>query len=444
MGKKQVLENTIIDVIEGFFGEYPSPGDVSKITLEQIEDFKDRVLEFSASQEAVDSEEGGEPVYLGGFTSYFWDHPYFSKDLALSLLYQPRLLVHDPLSEYFGLRRVDDLPKMASTNGVMPNGQVVQSTRGPRQWVPSLTYVGERDSLVRVQDSLDVKIQNLRKMQPLLRSGAVVARSQWGVINQYSQELLSSSRHDVKDDKLFRLAQQLAASSEGLTVWDNLRGARVSVMGEKRTKKSERWSWQPEFYYLAKSIIFAGASGGVYLPTCEEDFRLLKAKVESSLANDVVFRRNASRRNGKNRQAVLESVVRELVPDFNVDPETSVKIRESEDAFEDWRVFIRDLEREAQGLDDVETQQLVKDRIKPIIETVNKRTKSSATLNSLRSGALEASIAFTPAVLMQNIDVGSVSGAIATGAVGFVRTMYSETRMLDGRYRIAMHLLGKG
>lgn len=273
-------EVTVLDVIEGYFGELPPPGAAHKLSRREIEELGDRIVESAEAHPAF-SDHDTSPIYAGGFLAHWWSHPTFRKELSLSLLYQPRVLVHDTLADYFGLRRLDDLPELHPVRGYFASGDLVISNGGPRLWAANLTYAGEKESLDRVRETIDSNIQNIITLKPLLQSGAVVARPQWPVIIGNMQALLSSSRHDVQSDVMVEFARRSASVSLGLTQWDNLRGARVTPNGGIHPS-DERWSWQPEFFYLAKSLAFADAAGGIYVPGNDSDLGLLKAKLDHS------------------------------------------------------------------------------------------------------------------------------------------------------------------
>lgn len=443
------MENTIVDVIEGYFGETPNPGDVKKLTLNQIEDFKDRVIEFCDSQGPVNFDENEKPVYIGGFESYWPGVPELFKSLSLSLLYQPRLLVHDPLGEYFGLNSINDLPEMKKIKSKLPSGAQSIGSRGPRNWALNYSYIGEKASGKNVYDSVDTRIQSIIKMKPLLRSGALIARSQWGVIHEYSNEILASSRNDVNNRMMIEFVQETQRSGGSITAWDNIRGLRVSVPGAKVSHSNEIWSWQPEFYYLAKSIKFADYAGSVYVPNNSEDYGLLKTKIESNFVNrDKYYEASKNRVSGR-REEILNLVVQKLIPNFEIDPSTAVAIRESEEAFEDWRLFIRDLQRESQGLNEGEIQELVDDRVTPILDNINKRISASAILKHSKQGMVNAGIfaipTFVPIFMMQDFDASNLSaniiGTVSSGILGTIQSMYMETKYSDNKYRVFSKLM---
>jgi len=359
----------------------------------------------------------------------------FRPDLYSALLYQPRILVHDPLADYFGLTDLNILPELHSIRGKFANGDSAVITGGPRLWASGMTYAGQRENLTRARTVVDQMLQRLMELAPLVRSGVVVTRSQWPSIIGRKEAILTSSRHDVRDPVMLDAVRQpggLAAPS-----WDNLRGMKVTPSGGTNPV-DEPWTWQPEFYYLAKTLAFADDIGAVYAPIETSDRRLLKAKIE---AMGPKFPRLASGPSDR----LLREVGSFLVPDFDLDPKDLVAIRQSEPAFEDWRSLIRDLERESNGLDEADLRQLIADRVGPLVDAVVKATSRSQALKDGARGALaevviEAGVgAGVAAVTASDPLVGASAGLV--GVARWLWTAFGPPASFDDRRRVVAAML---
>jgi hypothetical protein len=416
-----MVEATVIDVIENFFGDVPGPGDATRLTRDQVEELGAMAVQSASAHEPVP--EGDEqPVYAGGFWPAFWTESAFRPELYGALLYQSRVLVHDPLADYFGLSSLDELPELHSLRGTFANGDPAVMVSGPRAWAAGMTYAGDREHGPSAAAMVDRMIQGLINLAPLIRSGDVVARSQWPALRGRQKQILTSSRHDVRNPDMIAAA---GAVGDPPAVWDNLRGMKVTPNGGIHPA-DEPWRWQPEFFYLAKTLAFADAAGAVYSPTNTGDRRLLTAKL-GTLERDLPA-------------SLLTEVARFLVPAFDLEPKVWVAVRESEASFADWRLQLRDLGRESVGLDDVEVRQLVADRLGPLVEEVKQATSRSSVLKAgAREGlsrvVVEASIGASVA------QAGGASPTIGAsvglaGVVLWLWNAYGPRPPLEGRRRV--------
>lgn len=96
-----------------------------------------------------------------------------------------------------------------------------------------------------------------------------------------------------------------------------------------------------------------------------------------------------------------------LVPDLQLTAKTAVAIRQSEDAFEDWRAELRRLAREGRDDSPAELRERVQDQLQPVVRRVEKAISRS----SIASRALKEQSAST----MITTAVGAASAAATTG-----------------------------
>ncbi len=98
---------TVLDVLDRFFGAVPDEAAVRSLNQQEIDELGDLVVQSAAVTAAAAAPEG--TVYPGGWSAGNWHEQLFRGDLTLALLYYPRLLVHDPLADFF-FRDFDALP----------------------------------------------------------------------------------------------------------------------------------------------------------------------------------------------------------------------------------------------------------------------------------------------------------------------------------------------
>lgn len=361
---------TVLDVIEGFFGAFPTRADVLKLSLAEVEELGELAVQ---SAEAQPAPKDPALIYPGGLLGAHWQEPIFRRELSLALLYQPRLLVHDPLAEFF-FDQVERVPRPRPLR--TSAGHIVET--GPDQWVAPHLYRSVRARPDDARNYLARVIESVGELAPLLRSGVVVARSQWPVVLDRATEIATSARHDVRSAVMSAIAKE-AAETGTLPVWDNLRGMHVSL-SEPWVAADQPWQWHPEFLYLAKTLAIADAAGATYAPMTSDELRLLRAKA-------TILAREASRRHVK--LEVLQEVASVLLPSAEMAPSTAVAMRQSDEAFEDWCATLRDIQRAASSAETPEElSDAVRDLLEPRAHAVTRTMKSKPSALDVVEGAV--------------------------------------------------------
>src|SRR4051794_4382261 len=100
-----------LDVVEGFFGGTPTEQEIRALSRSQVEELG-YLAQESASSSLLEPVPA-ETYYPGGFLAGHWQFADIHEHLHLSLLYYPRLLVHDPLADFF-FDDFDRHPKLRS------------------------------------------------------------------------------------------------------------------------------------------------------------------------------------------------------------------------------------------------------------------------------------------------------------------------------------------
>lgn len=414
---------TSLDVLDDFFGGFPDADVAESLTAAQIDDLGTKVNTAAQklSRMKPNEEPIGDLIYPGGWLGNGWQHEVFRRELNCALLYQPRLLVHDPLAEYF-FSDFSILPEVTlkGSNGI-------QMIHGAKLWANSERRVNREDDINAVRADLKAIFSTLEHFEPLVRSGIVVMRSQFPVLEREWHALDSSVRNDLRSDSMV----EIAARQEGapLPRWDNIRGLHASPPGGLQNP-ADPARWKPEFYYLAKTLMFSGSSGARYAPASANELALLQAKSA-----------NYARGNQASAPSrpLVEEVLRQMAPDLTLDPDTAVKVRASEEAFNSWRIELRELQRASVGLSDEELPQLVSDRMQPRIDEVRKAVSKSDVLK--RNAPRNLGVALIAGISAIPGDPGEAAfAAVTTGVGGILMDMYAS-RHLDGSKPVVAALL---
>ena len=382
---------TPLDVLENFFGETPAEKAVLSMTRARFQDLRDRVNEFASAVAFTPAPESA--TYCGGWLGGNWTQQILRGDLSLSLLYYPRLLVHDPLSEFFfdSWHKVPEFRPLRARDGSM------SVSAGPDLWARAGSYDSFGDNIDGARKHLASLVGSLGAMAPLLRSGVVVARPQWPVILQRSHALVTSVRHDVRDDAMGWVATAAAASGDPLPSWDTLKGMDV-IPTVGLASQDEPWRWQYAFFYLAKTLAFSEAAGCQYAPPSDAELKLLQTKAEQLLGGPPVAGRPTR---------VLREVARVLVPDMQLSIDDAVRMRDSEEAFDEWRRALRRLSVDAEADSDERLRERVEDTLTPIVNRSRRAVNGSTHLK----GTLKEQAATT----IITTTVGATTGALSGG-----------------------------
>lgn len=418
------LPVSVLDVLEGFFGGVPELEAVRALTLGQVDELGELVTQ-SAESLALQREgpsELGELVYPGGWLARGWGQELFRVELNCALLYEPRLLIHDPLAEYY-FASFNTLPKMRSIKGRA--GSIVYG--GPDLWANHGRRVHRGDDIDGIRADLVRIVRFLVDVEPLIRSGVVALRSQWPTIRRCQRHLMASCIADMASPKMLMAAG--TASFEGglLPRWDNVRGLQVTPPGGL-LNPDDPAQWEPEFFYLAKTLAVADAAGAVYAPASPDELRLLVAKTSAIPAG----------RRAAPSVPVLREVLSVLVPDLTLSPAAAVKIRDSEASFEDWRRSLRDIQREATTTDEADIEELVEDRLRPQVNAVTKAVGGSAALRKYAGKSIAATLITAGASAITGAPLApSVAAGALTGVAGWLQDAYAARRLDGSRALIA-------
>ncbi|TFB63323.1 hypothetical protein E3N86_05210 [Cryobacterium sp. Hz7] len=382
-----------------------------KLTIPELDDLAGLLGELSEAQ-SKDAIPGG--AYLvGGWLGTYWSEPFLRGDLSRSLLYYSNLLVLDPLADYF-----DDRSRLPTTHPIRvrrpEDAKFNTVTSGPAIWSTHGTFMAFRDDPDRAVARFAAIVENLYSLESLIKSGVVVLRSQWPILSDRRDALATSVRHDVRSQAMQSLARQPSTADDAFAVWDNLRGLSLSFSGGA-IPSDEPWETQHIFYYLAKTLAIADASGAQYVPSTERDLELLRTKVGSAARFT-------------HPGGFLEEVARVVVPSFDVPIARAVEMRESSSGFEDWRSTLDRIRRAGAADNSEELRERVQDELRPAVRAVEAELGRSSLLSSLDKTGSD--FIFTGGLAAVAATVGggnpyvAASAAATSGLVSWIRRAY--------------------
>lgn len=416
-----------LDVLDGFFGGGPTLEAVALLTLDQVDELGAMVVQSAEalSSERVEASDAGELVYPGGWLARGWGQTLFRSELNCALLYEPRVLVHDPLAEYF-FAEFDSLPRMRS---IKAHGGMSLSS-GPSAWANHGRRVHREGDLDAIRADLTRIVRFMLDVEPLIRGGVIVMRSQWPTIRRRQRQLMASCIADMSSVEMQDAAWGASAQGGLLPRWDNPRGGQVTV-STGFLDPQDPAQRQPEFFYLAKTLAVADAAGATYAPSTRDELSLLMAKSVTL----------ASGRHAAPSQPVLQEVLSLLIPDLDLSPAAAVKIRTSEDSFEAWRRSLRDIQRQAAGVEPAALQELVEDRLRPEVEAVTKVVNRSPALREHARSGLAAAILTAGTNMVTGVPLAANAAASGvTGVAGWLWNAYAPRRV-DGSRAVVAALL---
>jgi len=405
---------TVLDVIENYLGSPPSPEALSKLSFSELQDFGEVHAEFARAQSSEQIPEGAN--FIGGWIGALWSDPVLRPDLSKAILYYSRLLVLDPLADFFDDR--SGLPPTRPIRVSRPEDRqfnVLES--GPKLWSGAgsmNSFAGDADAALARFAAI---VMNLYSLEPLIRSGVVVLRSQWPTIVRESISLQTSVRHDVQSPSMQEFAREAASAEDSLQVWDNLRGGAMTLSGGPVHPKDLPWETQHIFYYLAKTLAVADAANAQYVPATERDLELLRRKTATTVRSPFP-------------SSYLEQVTRVIVPSFEVPIREAVAMRQSADGFEEWRNRLELIRRDGESEDIDSLRERIEMELRPAIRAAKDEVRKSSLLGTFKETRNDVifttGIAATTAAISGGSPVVAGGAAIASGAVAWLRRAYGQ------------------
>lgn len=352
--------------------------------------------------------------------------------VAGMLLYQPRLLLHDTVSDFFYNESLGWIPEMRTLRWLHNSGERRDTLAPLGEWIKSDLYSTycERDDIASAKAHVDIAVQRIVQFSPLIRSGAILLRPQMPILHENINRLMASVRSDTKSDVML----QVAVEEPQLTQWDMLQGMRLSLQGGTIRASDRPWQWQTEFLYLAKSIAIAHAYGATYAPTHSPDWRLLRAKLKDTTLTEKTFI------NSERRSEVLSEVAHVSLHSAAIPAATVAKIRNDEAAFEDWRRALREVIREADNVQIDEILQIVADHLASLSKKISKPLKAASLAKSaIHEVPIEAGFCLASSALGTPLEI-AVPAAAVGGMVSWIRDMYCHRSDRAGASGIFMRL----
>jgi len=359
---------TILDVLDNALGDRVRDSSLDRLTIAELDDVVGILTDFWNAQPDLDGTpvEGlPRPSFIGGWIGPFWSEQMLRRDLSDALLYYPRLLVIDPLADFFSDGR--GLPPLWRTRYRRRDGQSDIVEAGPGLWRDQDTYERLRPDEGSAAERFAAIVANMYSLEGPIRAGIVVLRSQWPTIRDTAQQLATAVRLDTRNTNL--QAYLDAADQSELHIWDNIRGMQIT-MDRPIVRADAPMQFAPPLYYLAKTIALANAGGAQYVPVNNASLGLLRAKYNEA------FRPHPA--------AMLREVSRVAVPTSDIPISEAVAMRASSEDFEEWRLQLQRLQRESAGDDPATLHDRVQETLLAKVHNVERSLNRSRMRSSFR------------------------------------------------------------
>lgn len=423
IGARQI---TSLEVLENFLGAKPTKSAISRLSDREIGDLELLVLQSCEASAWEPSPPGA--IYPGGWLANDVANPAGNEYLNLALLYYPKVLIHDPLGDFFfgQYRHLPDFRPLRAADGSL------SISAGPEMWHQGAAFF--KDSPETLRARLGHIAEFLSDIEPLLRDNIVVMRSQWPIITSRIQPLMASVRHDSRNEEFLDYLQK-ASEDEPFPVWDNIRGLRALPATPLRAA-DKRWRFQYESFYLAKTLAVADAVGATYVPASDVEMDVLRLKLKATFESPPSESQPIS---------FLQEVARVSIPNLAITAKTAVAMRNSEQDFDDWH---RSLDRLRRSTDPDSWSEQVADELIPDIRRVERAIRRSPLARSaLKEAAASTIISATTSGLVAATATGSpitsMAAAGGAGALNWLWRAYFPSR-LGGRDAVIAALVRSG
>lgn len=389
---------SVLDVLDNALGEDARSAALEKLTLTQLDNVAEVLDEFWNAQPDVDGETDRQDraSFVGGWMGPFWSEQMLRQDLSGALLYYPKILVLDPLADFFS--HGEGLPTPWTVGYVRPDRQINTVSSGPAMWRQQGTFDSMRFEPIAAAGRFAHIVRNLYSLEKPIRAGVIVVRSQWPTLKANAPRLATAVRHHVRSAALQDFLE--AADMSELQVWDNLAGGQLTmslpVVGKDAPMRAA-----PVFYYLAKTLAIAQAGGAQYVPVNASSLGLLKSAYNESVRT--------------HPEAMLREVTRIVVPSADIPIAEAVSMRVSSDDFEDWRLALRSLHRASEGDDVQALRERAEETLVPRVHQVERALSRSSVGESFRRGG--GNFVVDGAVGVATGMASAAGGGVATAAL---------------------------
>jgi hypothetical protein len=186
------MSASILDILESSLGEL-KPDRIDALDAAGIEALAEAVNQFYAGWVLPDLNDELS-MYAGGWVAGNLEAVEARQYLYTTLLYYPKIIIHDPIAEWFFPDRssLQSPPLITDTrgNGVQISEPALLSGDG---------YYALKADPERTKHKLKQSLSMLTELALLIREGVVISVPQWKIIKDRQDAILTATRHDVGD-----------------------------------------------------------------------------------------------------------------------------------------------------------------------------------------------------------------------------------------------------
>lgn len=411
--RKGKSPSTVLDALEEALGARPLRAELGKLRVAELDQLGGALGEFWRTQAEELVPDGAS--LIGGWRSAYGSEPVFREDLSDSLLYYSKLLLLDPLADFF-----DDRSSLPDPRGIRyrrRDGVYNIVRTGAAIWSRAGSYESLRDEPGAAANRFASIVHNLYALEEPIREGVTVLRSQWPILERRRTQLETAVRHDIGSRDLQDFISSIPTDEIGLTAWDNIQGLSLLINDPVRAS-DDRWRAEPFFYYLNKMLAIADAFEAQYVPASEVDLAFLRKKVAAGVHHE-------------HPSAVLREVSRVVVPSLEVPIRQAVAVRRSSEDFEDWRSALRSIQRDASADSPAELRERVEDELRPRVNKVRNDLENSSLRDLVRTDGtdlvIDAALGLSVGIATQE-PLWGAAASVGSGVLQWIRKAYTRPK----------------
>jgi len=377
---------TILDVVDNAIGG-TDPAIANRLSARQIGELADRVSEFIEAWSPPEEDPTNFLGYSGGWVaSSVVALPEQVDYFNATVLYYPRVLVHDPVANWFSRDpdSIEELPPITAVNGISMQGSEVAFVD---------TYYRANRNLEEDRHKLGFALSLLHSLAPLIREGMVIPAPSWRIARLRQQQIRTSIRYDIGDERMLEAIEQQVDGPP--TVRDNLRGFGAELDVPWVRGDIVRAKVQDPSYYLNKTLAVADYCSAVYVPTTGTDIAILRTKaIQAS---------QKVRSNGRASLPVPQILVDANLPFLaGMSVADLVEVRRQNENFAEFRTLLANSVRQASTyakVTDGDAVDAFRDELEPTIRRVERSVSTSSRLSSANTQGVIALLAMSAATV---------------------------------------------
>lgn len=358
--------------------------------------------------------------------------------LLTSLLYYPRLAVHDPLAKLISFDRAKVNLPAGPRQGPESNPsrfEMAEYQMASAFLQPERDWTALRESFLRTMSVLHA-------LRPLIESGIVLLVPEWVVIRRRQGQIRQEMKKDVADDELWNFFEASTPDQFPHLSDYHMGGIRAQDTGSYWATDRRTAVIQPASFYLNKVLTIQEEAKVRYVPTTLADQQMLAMRQER-------VKEELRARSHVDLHIANELKILNLPLFRDATPTNIVAMRRDESAFEDFRQSLGTLFRDSEDEDPSEFtkvwRQSVEDwlnpRIREIERTVGVSTYLGQRLRDVPSKMIVGAVTATSGMVTSGNVIQTLAPALTTFVTSELIALMRRKEALTGSSLVISALL---